>query len=189
MANEPECDEGESPEELLPLADNGTEREWCCIYTRPRHEKALARVCREHGVKVYLPLVRRVREYKSGNKERWLPLFPGYLFCLADPMDRAEISREKNLLSLLEVTDQEKLVMELREVAKALQVSRELETVSYLKEGQKVEIKSGAFRGVVGVVEEVGSGFDVYLNVHMVGRAVPLEIDARNVEPIGEREE
>lgn len=189
MANDIDVENGQTPEKMLPLADDDAERQWFCIYTRPRHEKALARSCRREGAKVYLPLVRRVRKYKSGNKERWLPLFPGYLFCLADPLQRSEISREKNLLSLLEVTDQKNLVMELREVAKALQVSRELETVSYLKEGQKVEIKSGVFRGIVGVVEEVGSEFEVYLNVHMVGRAVPLEIDARNVEPVGEREE
>jgi transcriptional antiterminator RfaH len=173
------------PVELLTGVPQDPELQWYCLYTRPRHEKAVARVCRAENVRFFLPLVRRVRQYRSGKKERWLPLFTGYLFCLADPGQRYDLSREKNLLSLLEVPDQVGLVTELHEIAKALQVSRELETVSYLKEGQRVEIKSGSFRGIIGVVEEVGEGFKVYLNVHMVGRSVPLEVDARNVEPVG----
>jgi transcriptional antiterminator RfaH len=177
---------GESPpKKLLEPVPEDSDLEWYCLYTRPRHEKAVARVCRHENVRFFLPLVRRVRQYKSGRKERWLPLFTGYLFCCADPGQRYDLSREKNLLSLLEVPDQEGLITELREIAKALEVSRELETISYLKEGQKVEIKSGSFRGIIGVVEEVGREFKVYLNVHMVGRSVPLEIDARNVEPVG----
>ena len=174
-----------APEEVLELPGEDSDREWYCIYTRPRHEKSLARVCQRQHVRYFLPLTRRIRRYKSGKKERWLPLFSGYLFCLADPGQRHELSREQNLLSLIEVPDQEGLITDLREIAKALQVSDELETVAYLKEGQRVEIKSGSFRGIIGVVEKVGKDFTVYLNVHMVGRSVPIEIDSRNVEPVG----
>ena len=174
-----------SRKELLVLPPPDSDREWYCIYTRPRHEKALARACRRENAPVFLPLTRRIRKYRSGRKERWLPLFRGYLFCLAGPEQRYDLSREQNLLSLLEVPGQEGLITELREIAKALEVSEELETVPYLKEGQRVEIKSGSFRGIVGVVERMGRDFKVYLNVHMVGRSVPLEIDAGSVEPVG----
>ena len=34
---------------------------WQCLYTRPRHEKSLARVCERDGVRHYLPLVKTVR--------------------------------------------------------------------------------------------------------------------------------
>ena len=158
---------------------------WYCLYTRPRHEKSMARACQELDVPHYLPLVRRVREYKSGRKERWLPLFRGYLFCRANEHQAYELNSEKNLLSLLEVRQPQTFLEDLREVRKALTASQELQTVPYVKEGQRVKVTGGPFKGVEGVVEEVQSGYRVFLNVGFIRRSVPLEVDAGQVEPIG----
>ena len=91
---------------------------------------------------------------------------------------------EKNLLKLIEVHQQEKLVDELRQVRKALSASEELETAPYVKEGQRVKVTGGPFKGVEGVVEEVQSGYRVFLNVGFINRSVPLEVDAGQIEPL-----
>ncbi len=175
----------DAADELLVVPPQGSDVQWWCLYTRPRHEKSLARLCEQEKIPCYLPLKLSVHHYHSGRKERWLPLFSGYLFCRADPEQGYRLSREENLLSLLHVYNPEGLVEELRQIAKALSVSRELDTLPYLKVGQRVQVKAGPFRGIVGVIARVRRGFRVFLNVEFIGRSVPLEVDGRQVEPIG----
>ena len=158
---------------------------WCCLYTRPRHEKSLARVCRTKGIPCYLPLRKAIRNYRSGRKERLLPLFPGYLFCCADTEQRYVLARQDNLLSVLDIYDQQKLLDELREVHRALSAWQELETVPYLKAGQRVQITAGPFRGITGAVSAVRRRFRVFLNVQFINQSVPLKVDARSLEMLG----
>jgi len=171
-----------SGQDLLVLPPDGSGMDWCCLYTRPRHEKSLARVCDRQGIPYYLPLKRCVKHYRSGKKVRWLPLFGGYLFCCANPEQKYQLRREETLLSLLEVYEQEKLLEELREINKALAVSAELETVPYLAKGKKVRITSGPFRGITGTILDVSNRFRVMLNVTLINRSVTLEVDAGDVE-------
>ncbi len=163
----------------------GAGRAWCCLYTRPRHEKSLGRTCAREGIRYYLPLRRAVRRYRSGRKVRWLPLFPGYLFCCPSTWEKARLRGEQNLLNVLDVQDQEELLRELREVRRALSVSADLETAPYLARGKKVRVARGPFRGRTGVVEELKSRFRVMLNVTLIGRSVPLEVDAADLEGVG----
>jgi transcription antitermination factor NusG len=178
-----------SPEEegdfkLFSEVGMNSENQWFCLYTRPRHEKSVARVCRELEVNHYLPLTRKVHHYKSGRKERWLPLFPGYLFCKADSRKYHELASQKNVLSIIDVVNPNCLHSQLSEIYRALQVSRELETIPYLQEGDKVRITEGPFKGIVGVITEKGTGFRVWLNVNLLNRSVPLEADARTLDAV-----
>ena len=171
-------------QDMLIVPSEDSDVAWACLYTRPRHEKSLARVCWEKQIPYYLPLRRVIRRYQSGKKVRWLPLFPGYLFCCTGRYKRYELRQQDNLLKLIDVHNPEKLVTELREVRKALSVSEELETVPYLAEGKRVRIARGPFRGVYGIVKKEKRRYRVLLNVTLVGRAVELNLDAGDLEPV-----
>ena len=171
-------------EDLLTLSYNLQQEgyRWQCLYTRPRHEKSLARTCERHGVRQYLPLVKTARHYGNRTRESWLPLFPGYLFCCANPAQSYDLSKEDNLLSTFAVYDQEKLLMELREVHKALAASARSRKAPYLAEGRRVRITQGPFRDIVGVVLESRKHCRVLLNVTLIRQSVLLEVDAENLE-------
>ena len=170
--------------DLLIMPPEGSGQAWYCVYTRPRHEKSLATVWECQGVRHYLPLKKAIRRYKSGKKVRWLPLFPGYLFCCADLEQKYLLSRGENLLSMLEVHNQEELLRELPEIRKALAVSAEVEALPYLAKGKRVRITRGPFRGIHGIVEEVKKRFRVLLNATFLRRSVPLEVDAGDVQVV-----
>ncbi len=177
----------ESPdEELFQIPPEGSDRVWCCLYTRPRHEKSVALTCRRLDVDLYLPLRRVVHHYKSGKKIRWLPLFPGYVFCRPATEGRIELSHAERVLSVINVDDQERFTDELLQIFRGLQVSAELDTVPYLAAGQSVEIVRGPFRGIRGVVERVKGRFRVMLIATMMERSIPLEADISDVEPVDE---
>jgi len=104
------------------------------------------------------------------------------VFCCPDGEQRYCLGGADNLLSIIDVCDQEHLLRELREIRKALDVSAELETVPRLGRGKRVRITAGPFRGIAGTVWQVRSHFRVLLNATMIGRSVPLEVDAGAVE-------
>lgn len=155
---------------------------WQCLYTRPRHEKSLARVCERDGVRHYLPLVKTVRHYGNRTRDSRLPLFPGYLFCCANPEQSYDLSKENNLLSAFPVCDQEKLLSELREIRKVLATSVTLRKAPCLAEGKRVRITRGPFRDIVGVVLESRKQCRVVLNVTFVCQSVLLEVNAEDLE-------
>ncbi len=170
-------------EDLLRVEPPSSGLQWCCLYTRPRHEKSVARTCRRLGAGFYLPLRRITHRYKSGKKTRWIPLFPGYVFCIPGADQRIELSREERVLSVIDVVDQDRFVDELLQIYRGLEVSAELNTVPYLASGQQVEIVRGPFKGIRGVVEEVKGRFRVMLIATMINRSVPIEVDIGDVEP------
>ena len=82
------------------------------------------------------------------------------------------------------VVHEERFVREIREIHKALAASDMLETVPRLAVGKRVQIVAGPFRGIEGVVAELKHGLRVMLNATLIRRSVPLDVDARDVEPV-----
>ena len=174
----------DASESLLHPISPGSELQWCCLYTRPRHEKIVAKTCLDLETGCYLPLRRVTHHYKSGRKSYWLPLFSGYVFCCPNHDQRIELSRSERVLTVLDVKDQDQFVDELRQIYRGLQVSAELEALPYLAVGQHVEIVRGPFKGIRGVVERVKGGMRVMLTATMMNRSIPLEVDVGDVEPV-----
>ncbi len=61
-------------------AQNASEYHWHAIYTCPRSEKKVHKILEENGIEVYLPLQKRLRQWK--DRKKWVeePLFRSYLF-------------------------------------------------------------------------------------------------------------
>src|SRR2546425_6175157 len=99
-------------EPLLP-PDQGC---WWVLHTRPRAEKALARVLHERNFCFFLPLHRRA--FRSGGRAResFLPLFPGYLFLLGSDEARYAALTTNQVARVLVVDDQPRLHTDLSRI-------------------------------------------------------------------------
>jgi transcription antitermination factor NusG len=53
-----------------------------------------------------------------------------------------------------------------------------------LKRGLRVRITGGPFMGIEGVIENLKGSAKVLLNVEMINRAVPLEVDRSFLAPM-----
>jgi transcription antitermination factor NusG len=56
------------------------EPRWYAISTRSRHEKHVRDCLAGQGIEPFLPLIRRLNQWKDRKKNVDLPLFPGYCF-------------------------------------------------------------------------------------------------------------
>jgi transcription antitermination factor NusG len=170
---------------------------WWVLQAPPRHAKALAWDLADRGIGYYLPMVEVVRLLAGKKRRLYLPVFPGYVFACSDRYgtdysadglrwalrEDAGIDR---LCGVIDVPAQGRLVEQLSTLQRALMADPRLTACQrdYVR-GTAVEIQSGPFEGLRGVVEKFERPTSrVYLLVDMMGRGVELEVEAGDLAPL-----
>jgi len=156
---------------------------WVVVHTRPRAEKKVADQCERSRIPVYVPLRKKVHRYGARERAFWSPLFSGYAFCLVDPSQKTAVSQSQHVANILNVLDQDKLVRQLRQIQKALDVGDMLEVMPYLEKGRRVRVGGGAFKGLEGLVLRVKGKTRVVVNVDMIRQSVAVEVDSSLLVP------
>lgn len=156
---------------------------WVVLHTRPRCEKKIEEFCGRSGFPVYLPLRKKVHRYGARERSFWSPLFPGYVFCVADRAQAATLRQNRHVANLLEVLDQATLVSQLKQIRNALAVGDTVEVMPYLEKGKPVCVTGGAFKGLEGVVVRVKGRTRVVVNVDMISQSVAVEVDSAYLSP------
>ena len=123
--------------------------------------------------------VRRGRKMKS-----LIPLFPGYLFFVADETARYSVMTTNRVVRVIDVVDQEQLLDELTQLRTALEGGAKLDPYPFFTKGTQCRVTCGSFQGVEGVVQRRKGSTYLVLQVEVLGQAVALEIDAGMVEPL-----
>ena len=155
---------------------------WYVLHVRPRCEKKMADYCAAHAIEHYLPLREETKIYQRRRVLVQKPVFPSYVFILFGAEERALVLKSNVIVRILDVLDQARLVRELAQVRKALEVDPTLKAYSALKHGQAVRIEEGPFQGLEGIVQTLKGRTRVLLNVEMVGQAVAVEVDVEMLE-------
>lgn len=158
--------------------------DWFVLHTRSRQEKAVAHTLSAMGIAHFVPLVRQPRYYGNRKFIVELPLFPSYVFLRGTKVNAFEINQTKRIAQIITVSQQDILDNELRNLFLAVESGAELDPYPYLTAGNRVEVRSGPFRGLQGMVDGRVRLNRIILQVTMLGRAVSLEMDAALLEPI-----
>jgi len=173
------------PDDLLVLgAEDNVERRWWAVYTKARQEKALARDLFAQQIPFYLPLVPRASSSRGRRIESLLPLFKGYLFIFAREEERVETLRTNRVSRLIAVDAPVTLQRELWQVQQLIARKAPLVVEARLAPGRRIRVKSGAFMGIEGVVEEQRSGYRLIVEVSFLQQSVSVELDDAQLEPI-----
>ena len=156
--------------------------QWWVVHTKSRNEKALAHDLIRRNISYFLPMTWNVRRKSRRTIRSLLPLFGGYLFFCGRENDRIELLRTDRVANLIEVKDQQKLLMELRQIEQALQAGVPVTPHKYLKEGQKCRVIAGPLMGLEGVVARTRGATRLVLQVDMLGQAASVEIGMDMIE-------
>ena len=156
---------------------------WHVLHTKSRQEKILSNELNAMRIKHFLPLVRQIRYYAGRKASVEIPLFPGYVF-LHSTLDEAYLAdRTKRVVQIIRVHDQQHIGWELKNIYQALSTGAPLEMYPGLQKGVRVEVRSGPFAGLQGIVQERNSN-RLILQVEMLGQAVSLEVDGSLLDVI-----
>jgi len=159
---------------------------WFVLHTKSRQEKALADDLAAKGIPHFLPLVSRERLYGRRRAVVEQALFPSYVFLLGELDQLYEADRTRRVANIIHVTDQVRLDWELKNLQLALNQSNTLDPYPELKAGVRVEIRSGPFMGVQGLVESRSSVRRVVLQVCLLGQATSIDVDGAVVDVLGD---
>ena len=90
------------------------------LHTKPRQEKSLARQLGDKQLPFYLPVVARRVPVRGRVLTSFVPLFPGYVFLLADRDERVAALATARVVRSLVVPDQTLLWNDLRQVQRLI---------------------------------------------------------------------
>lgn len=163
----------------------GTGARWLAFYTVARREKDLMRKLEAAGVPFYGPLIRR-RLRSPGGRTRWshVPLFPGYVFSLADDDQRRVALATNTIARWIPVTDEVMLVRDLRTVKRLIDADRPLTPEARLEPGDPVRVRSGPLRGIEGAVLRRRGVERLLVAVRFLNQGASIELEDVDLEPL-----
>jgi transcription antitermination factor NusG len=161
---------------------------WYAIQTFPRHEKRVHEYLAYREIECFLPLYRTVHRWKNGcNTQVELPLFPNYLFVRTDPRQRVRVLEVPGTLSFVGSSGElwPLPAFEIESLRNSMHL-RKFEPHDYLVVGQKVRITSGPLANLTGILVRKCGGLRVVLSLDLIRQSVAVEVDAGDVEVIGQ---
>jgi transcription antitermination factor NusG len=158
---------------------------WYALYVRTRFEKIVARNLLRKGYEEFLPLSGRPRRWSERNNAIDRPLFPGYVFCRFNLLDRlriltipgvnAIVGLGKGFLSVDE--------SELNAIRAVLKSGNYCEPWPFLQLGERVRVEYGPLAGTEGIALMLKDTCRLVISVSMLQRSVAVEIDRDCFKP------
>ncbi|MGB2637081.1 MAG: UpxY family transcription antiterminator [Candidatus Acidiferrum sp.] len=136
------------------------------------------------GYECFLPKYKTIRQWSDRKKQMELALFPGYLFCRFDPLVRLPVLKTPGVIQVVgcnrtPVAIEEK---EIQAIQRMVESGLPTEPWPYLAIGDRVQIQSGALRGLEGILVSVKGNRRLVLSVTLLQRSVAVEVDSGAVE-------
>lgn len=175
---------GDAPRELY------QEPHWFACRTRARAEKKVDRLLSSEGIRCYLPLIERERQWADRKKRVKFPLFPGYVFVHFQLGDLGRILRVPGLVKVVQVAGyptpvREREIESVRALVEgANRTGVEPHPSDYLVRGQDVRVVEGPFEGMQGTLLEEKGDARVIVKLPAIRQAVGIELDRKVLRPV-----
>jgi transcription antitermination factor NusG len=159
---------------------------WYALRVRSRHEDVVALHLHGRGYESFLPLYKSRRRWSDRFKEIELPLFPGYVFCRFDPLNRLPILTVPGIVHVVGVgrtpisIDQ----TEIAAIQAAVKSGLPRQPWPYLEIGHKVRIERGPLCGVEGILLGFRGRQRLVLSVTLLQRSVAVQVDEALVQHV-----
>lgn len=164
-------------------------REWWAIYTRHQHEKTVAENFSAHGLEVFLPLYKAIRQWKDRQKQLSLPLFPCYVFLRGESQLRVHVLATPGVHSIVMAADRPAAIPDddIEAIRRVVDSPLKVEPHPFLRRGDCVRIKSGPLAGIEGILIRRKNSYRLILSAAVLQKSIAVEVDAFCIEPLARR--
>lgn len=161
--------------------------EWYAVYTRHQHERTVAESLSGRGLEVFLPVYEALRQWTDRQKRLSLPLFPCYVFFRGDAQRRARVLSTPGVHSIVGFGGRPAPIEKTQVDAVRLAVENHfrVEPHPFLRNGDRVRVKSGSLAGVEGILIRKRSFARLIISADLLQKSVSIEVDAGTIERIG----
>lgn len=158
---------------------------WWAMYTLARREKDLMRRLRGLDVPFYAPLVhRRTRSPGGRVRESYVPLFPSYVFVYGSEQQRQQALTTNCVSRWLVVPDPARLVHELRQIQRLVELDAPLTVEARIEPGRHVRVRSGPMAGLEGTVTKRRGRDWLVVAVEFLQQGASVLLEDFQVEPL-----
>jgi transcription antitermination factor NusG len=165
---------------------DSTRYPWFVVRVRSNHERVVGAHLRDRGYEEFSPCWKTERRWSDRTKEMDQFLFPGYVFCRLDPLDRLPVLTAPGVVDLVgfgkipaPVPDHE-----IENVRRMVQSGLFVMPWPFLELGHRVLIERGPLAGVEGILEEVKGKCRLVVSVQLLQRSVSAEVDRSWIRPL-----
>jgi transcription antitermination factor NusG len=159
---------------------------WYAVTTQPRHEKVVAQQLQAKSIETYLPLLATHSRWKDRRVLIHQPIFPGYIFTRIDLKDRNHVLSVPSVVRMLSFSGAPAPIddAEIDAVRLCLTCGDHPEPHAFPETGDLVRVRSGALRGLEGVVMRNKGGCRIVVSIALIHKSIAAEIDADLLEPL-----
>lgn len=180
------------PNDLLDIAradiapaDEDSERLWWAMYTRSRQEKQLMRKLLSMEVPFYSPTVGRRYRHPNGRvRTTYELLFTNYVFVYGSGEQRYAAQSTNCVSRWMEVKDGGRLVEDLTQIQRLIEIGRPLTRESRLITGVRVRVRTGAFAGFEGTVVRREGVTRLLVAVNFMEQGASVLLDDCQLDPL-----
>ncbi|HTL46791.1 MAG TPA: UpxY family transcription antiterminator [Verrucomicrobiae bacterium] len=161
--------------------------QWYALYTRSRHEKIAAEQLAKKNIQTFLPLRTITRRWSDRKKIIQQPLFAGYLFVHTALDRRWNVLNSQGVVRFVGPSPGNPIAVPERDITAIQRFVKEeidIDPFPYLKEGTKVYVRAGPFKGTEGFIVRKDGRCRLILSLEVLMQSVSIEIDQACVEPV-----
>jgi transcription termination/antitermination protein NusG len=171
------------------INDFPDELHWYVAHVRSRHEVTVKERLVKLGIDAFLPVIERMSRWKDRKKLLSFPLFPGYLFVRmsGNQNEKLLVLKTPGVVRFIGQTPGEPEAVpdeQIVSLRRLVESKENLDPYPYLKEGNRVRIKSGPLAGVEGILVERKGMHNLVLSVDILRQGVSIQVDAYSVEAL-----
>jgi transcription antitermination factor NusG len=169
--------------------EKNTEPHWYAIHTRSRHEKFVRDQFAAKEITHLLPLHHKRSQWKDRVKMIEVPLFGGYIFANFALQNKLQVLQTVGVVRLVSLNGIATPVPEdqIDTIRKMVAHDLPYDPYPYLKEGMLVRVVRGPLQGAEGILIEKKKNYRFVISIDLIQKAVAVDIDSADVEPIHEQ--
>jgi transcription antitermination factor NusG len=162
---------------------------WYALWVKSRYENTVASHLQARGYESFLPLYKCQRRWSDRFKEIELPLFPGYVFCQFNPLNRLPILSIPGVVHVVGVgrTPVPINESEIAVIQAAVKSGLPSQPWPFLQVGHKVRIEYGPLCGLEGILLDFRGRQRLVISVTLLQRSVAVQVDGAWVRPMSQQ--
>jgi len=165
-------------------------KHWYAVYTRSRAEKKVANDLHLQDIECFLPLQKKLRQWKDRKKWVETPLLPGYCFVHVSRKEYDRVLQTDNVVCYITFEGKAAMVRnEQIEGLKTLLKQNEFDveiTRESFEPGKKVEIIKGPLMGLQGELCEIRGKHKFMLRIAQIDKSLMIEVPADYLSAVPE---
>jgi transcriptional antiterminator RfaH len=159
----------------MSLQSNKDSQQWYPVCTNPRAEKKAYQALISKGICSYLPLQRQLKKWS--DRKKWVeePIIRSYLFVYIREIDQAEVLMTKGVSRFIYFSGKIAAMPErqMDDLKLIMGSSYKLEiTEEHLQPGEKIIIKAGTLKGMIGEIISYRSQKQLSLKLDALGCSI-----------------